>query len=273
MAWFLSHSLELNLGVCIAQMLLGAGLGLLSGPDLALRRFGQWAFGFWTSQWLFATLAYIVLVRYPSHQVLFLSLIDVQNLVVLASGATLLLAEPMKIARTLLILGVLVAGFTCYNLLFNPWGDHSSASFLLWALPSQTLSVFSWGFIGVAACLRYRRYGFPFLLASVVYSGCQPPLYAATLLKTGDIGRLLQYAAPWFLAVAVLKLLLGVTFYSSSFLVFATYDRLISADQPTMPERISKPLLDVTKWILSFVLFDVGLAILAAWLVGRLWGE
>src|SRR5437870_10862410 len=108
MNWFLGHSAGLNFWISFAQFVLGLAIGFAAKPDLVTTgKSGEWAFGFWTSQWLFFALLYLVIVRYPNQESLLLTIIDIQSLAVLACAATLLLGEPAKISRTLLIVGIL----------------------------------------------------------------------------------------------------------------------------------------------------------------------
>src|SRR5947209_7794344 len=108
MNWLLTHSLSLNFGISAAQLILGIAIGFVGKPALVRRgSFGEWTFGLWTSQWLFFLLIYLVLLRYPTQETLLLVFVDTQSAVVLACAAILLLGEPLKLKRTLLILGLL----------------------------------------------------------------------------------------------------------------------------------------------------------------------
>ena len=197
-----------------------------------------------------------MLIRFPGKQGLLLSIIDLQSLAILACAATLLLGEPLKLTETFIILGIMLAVLVVYNIGVGPCDASlpSPAQLLRWTLPSQTLSVFSLSFVGIVVCLRYRTFGFVFLVTAVAYSACQQALYSVTFLKYGDISQALPEAAPWYLAVGFGKLLLGSIFYSLSFLILPSYPRLFSAEPPKVPEKLPGSIRKITTWtIASFV--------------------
>jgi hypothetical protein len=270
MSWFLEHAAGLNFGVSLAHFLIGLVIGFRLKPDLVKKgRFGEWAFGLWTSQWLFFSVMYLVIVRYPTQEALLLSLIDLQSLAVLGCAAMLLLGEPVKLGRAFIILGVMFSLLAIYNFGLDPWNSAvpSPGNTLRWTLPSQTLSVFSLTFIATVMSLRYRWYGLVFLFVAVSYSACQQALYSATLVRFKDISQALPEAAHWFFAAAILKLLLGSIFYFLCFLEIETYPRLISPQPPTIPETISKNLNGAAAWLIGFLVVDLGVALLAAFLI------
>lgn len=180
-----------------------------------------------------------------------------------------MLAEPLKIFKTLITIAVLLVVFGLYTFLQNPWahGVPSTDRLLAWTLPSQTLSLFALYFAGVVICLRYRSYGFCFLVAAIIYSACQQALYSATFLRFEDISEALTDAAPWFLAAAILKVILGGIFYFLSFLELSSYPRLVSPEPPIIPERMSRSFRQTAGWLFTFVFGHLVLAVLAALLV------
>jgi|GEM_PF-5248143 len=268
MTWLLAHSLSLNFWISGAQLLLGVAIGFVGKPALVRKgSFGEWAFGLWTSQWLFFLLIYLVLLRYPSHEILLLAFVDTQSIVVLASAAILLLGEPLKLRRTLIILGLLWFVCVICNLMIHPSTDHLSPSeFLRWTLLSQTLSVLSLVFIGVVACLRYRLYGFPLLLAAIAYSACQQALYSVTLLRVTEMSPMLPDASLWYLLAAICKALLGGSFYALSFLVLSSYPRLFSSDIPDVPDAIKARSRVAVASVIGFFTGPFAAAVIVDWL-------
>jgi hypothetical protein len=121
-SWLLTHATGLNLGISIAQFFLGIAIGLWVRPELLTKgKSAEWAFGFWTSQWFIFSVTYLVIWRYPTHEALLLLLLDIQSLLILATASTLLLGEPLKLGRALIILGILSCAFGFYNFAFDPW--------------------------------------------------------------------------------------------------------------------------------------------------------
>jgi len=64
-------------------------------------------------------------------------------------------------------------------------------------------------FLGLAFSIRYRIYGFFFLLFSVAYGACQRAIYFATLVSVSDISAAAPGARKLFVAVAAGKIILA----------------------------------------------------------------
>jgi len=268
-SWLLTHATGLNLGISAAQFAVGVAIGFWGKPELLTKgKSAEWAFGFWTSQWLVFSVTYLVIIKYPTHEAGLLLLLDVQSLLVLASASTLMLGEPLKLARTLLILAILCAVFAIYNFGLDPWdvSNPPMRHLLRWSLPSQTLSIFSLNWIAFVVCLRYRRYAVPFLLVAIGYSACQQALYAATILRYQNVSQSMPEAAPWYLAVAVGKLLFGAFFYGLTFLILPSYPSLLPSYEPQVREEAVKRLKKAAAWTASALIFPFLFAVLAAWL-------
>jgi hypothetical protein len=268
--WLLQNSTGLNLGISVAQLLLGIAIGLWAKPDLVAKgRFGELAFGFWTTQWLIFTAMYLLVIRYPTQESLLLVLVDVQSLLVLACAWTLLVGDAFKLVRTLILLVIFCFAFGLYDIGLDPWNvsNPSLGHLLKWTLPSQTLSIFSLNLIGVVAYLRYRGYALPFFLVAVGYGACQQALYSATLLRFQNVSQALPEAAPWYLAAAVGKLALGALFYTLAFLMLPSSANSFPAYALQVQQEIPKRLGKAAAWIISFFIVPFLFALLAAWLV------
>src|SRR5216683_940882 len=114
--WLLEHAAALNFGVSVAQFASGLIIGFGLKPELVRKgKFGEWTFGLWTTQWVFFSFIYVVLLRYPYQRALLLFLLDIQSLLVLASAAIFMLAEPLRIGRTLITIAVLLFMFGVHN--------------------------------------------------------------------------------------------------------------------------------------------------------------
>lgn len=271
MGWLLSHATGLNLGISITQFGIGIAIGFWWKPELLTKgKSAEWAFGFWTMQWFVFAATYLVILRYPSHEGILLLLLDVQSLLILASASTLLLGEPLKLARILIILGLLCCVFGFYNLALDPWDTATTIpplrDLLRWSLPSQTLSILALNWIGFVACLRYGRYALPFVLVAVAYGTCQQALYSATVLRYQDVSHSLVESAPWYLAAAAGKLLFGACFYGLTYLRLPAYSSLFPSYEPQDRKESLGTLGKVASRTASLIIVPLAVNLFAAWL-------
>ena|SRR5207249_4214950 len=79
----------------------------------------------------------------------------------------------------------------------------------------------------------------------------------------------LPEASPWYLAVAIGKLLLGYSFYGLSFLEIPSYLDMSPQYAPQVPEKIRKQVRKVAWGAVATLVTHFVLALLAAWALSR----
>jgi hypothetical protein len=264
-AWLTNHADLANLFAAVLIVIISALIYWTKPKVFAKHAYMSRAFQMWIWQWfafiaIFVVLAIIQKV-YPnfgvkqSDLVVLLSFVDLQTVFALGCGLYLLHGNLKK--KVFPRIGIVFLCLLSWNVIIGLLFISSQRTRELWVLPSRMFAMLGFLCISVVLILRSKLIAVPFLVISIAYATVQLPVYSSIFVIKSP-------SQNWFVALALGKLLLALTFYPSFFLIShhkeITLERLV-AGYPALAKTLAKGESRVIPYIAHWLVWLVMLVV------------
>jgi hypothetical protein len=242
-------------------VVIGVGIGFAGQFQILKRKFAQWVFWIWTAMWFVWAFGYVYTVRHPSADGSLLALFDLQTVLVVAAAWMVLEGDGLDWKDVVIPFTILFGVLVLWSLLMVPAGPASIGRRLAWVAPSETVAALSMPLMGFAFLVRYRVYGFPFLLVTIGYGGLQIAAYSTMFLGVQGLPENV-----FFLVLAVGKLLIGALFYGLFFFSLTGYNTILPPLEAADSTHLRSTIWRASAWCTSTFVVPLVVAVMAAWL-------